>query len=43
MNNGTGLIRYWIKFLIASYNLLGWLRGKFLSAAIRATTTGTPK
>ncbi len=32
--------RMWIKFLIASYNVLGWARGKFLSAAIKASDSG---
>jgi hypothetical protein len=43
MNTHKGFKRYWIRFLIASYNVLGWARGKFLSAAIRAADTGTFK
>jgi len=35
--------RLWMKFLIASYNVLGWARGKFLAAAIRASDTGLLK
>jgi hypothetical protein len=40
MNNHKGLKKYWIRFLIASYNALGWARAKFLSAAIKASASG---
>ena len=43
MDNHRGFRLHWIKFLFASYNFFGWLRGKFLSAAIRASDTKSIK